>query len=71
MTGIFARFRHGPPRATEKTPHDVADGPNGDGQATAQDPEAGREEYEGWVDPYGPPPTVKQWIKWYWHDVVA
>ncbi|KAH0610648.1 uncharacterized protein H6S33_012175 [Morchella sextelata] len=29
------------------------------------------EEYEGWVDPYGPAPTVLQWFKWYWHDLLA
>lgn len=25
----------------------------------------------GWVDPYGPAPGFKKWVKLYWHDVVA
>lgn len=36
-----------------------------------RDLEAAEDEFQGWVDPYGPAPTVKQWFKWYWHDLLA
>ena len=26
---------------------------------------------DGWVDPYGPPPGFKGWLKLYWHDLIA
>lgn len=36
-----------------------------------RDLEAAEDVFQGWVDPYGPAPTVKQWFKWYWHDLLA
>lgn len=36
-----------------------------------QDLEAAEDEFQGWVDPYGSAPTVKQWFKLYWHDILA
>lgn len=36
-----------------------------------RDLEAAEDEFQGWVDPYGPAPTVKQWFKLYWHDILA
>ncbi|RPA97214.1 hypothetical protein L873DRAFT_1920171 [Choiromyces venosus 120613-1] len=60
MSGFLSRFRRGASPATEKHAH----------TGTMRDAEAG-EEHEGWIDPYGGPPTVKQWFRWYWHDVVA
>ena len=70
MSGFFARFRPGRSVVTEKPSHTAEDG-SGTRQTVAQDPEAGGEGYEGWVDPYGPRPTVKEWFKWYWHDLAA
>ena len=81
MSGFLSRLRRGSSPATEKrvhpaTPRARTANPNSlerihtGTTAAARDVEAGGE-YEGWVDPYGGPPTIKQWLKWYWHDAFA
>jgi diacylglycerol diphosphate phosphatase / phosphatidate phosphatase len=79
MPGFLDKFRRGSADTAEKnlqtaTPRASTNDPNGLGHADAtakhRDVEAG-DDYEGWVDPYGPAPSVKQWFKWYWHDVLA
>lgn len=62
-------------RASVNDPNLLDHAPTGtDGRRekrSRRDLEAAEDEFQGWVDPYGPAPTVKQWFKLYWHDLLA
>lgn len=68
LTGPTPRASTNDPNVLDQTPTSTTATRE---KRSRQDLEAAEGDFEGWVDPYGPAPTVKQWFKWYWHDLLA
>lgn len=86
MSRFFSYFRlshdSANPTLSSPTPRASTNDPNLLNQAptdtnarrekrSRHDLEAAEDEFQGWVDPYGPAPTAKQWFKCYWDDLLA